>query len=95
MIMTEKKKKTEWTVSEKLSLCCKAPMKLDSPGADVGVCTKCNKLAIDKEKEYRLSNNRYQSFKKIADDGLYNNTWGKAPKNYRFIYKSNRNTKKK
>ncbi len=95
MIMTEKRKKTEWNLSDKKSLCCDADMKLDSPISDIGVCTKCNRLAIDKEKQDRLSNNRYQSFKKIADDGLYNNTWGKPPKNYRYIYKSFKNTKKK
>ncbi|HBY68749.1 MAG TPA: hypothetical protein DEG69_13995 [Flavobacteriaceae bacterium] len=85
--MIEKKKKTVWKVSEKTSLCCKAPMKLDSPASDVGVCTKCNRLAFNKDKQHRLHKNRYQSFKKIADDGLYNNTWGKKPSNYRYYKK--------
>jgi len=95
MIMTEEKKKTKWEISEKTSLCCKAPMKLDTPISDIGVCTKCKRLAIDIKKQERLANNRYQSFKKIADDGLYNNAWGRAPKNYRNINRNFRNTKKK
>jgi len=94
MIMPEERKKTKWTVSKKISLCCNSPMKLDAPLSDVGICTKCNRIAFDKSKQDRLSNNRYQSFKKIADDGLYNNSWGKRPSNYRHIMKTTRNTKK-
>ena len=85
--MTEEKKKTSWKISQKISLCCNVPMKLDSPASDVGVCTKCNKLAFNKDKQKRLHKNRYQSFKKIADDGFYNNTWGRRPNNYTFFKK--------
>ena len=83
----------EFSLSDKLSLCCKAKMKLDTPSSDVGVCTKCNRLAIDRNKEGRLSQNKNQSFKKVADDAIYNLTWRKAPKNYRIIPKSSGNSK--
>ena len=83
----------EFILSDKLSLCCKAKMKLDTPNSDVGVCTKCNRLAIDRNKEGRLSQNKNQSFKKVADDAIYNLTWRKAPKNYRIIPKSLGNSK--
>ena len=76
---------TKFTISNKKSLCCDTNMKLDTPGSDIGVCTNCGKLAFDKAKQSRLSNNRHQGFKKIADDGLYNNTWGKKPNNFRFL----------
>tara|TARA_R100001594_G_C3969650_1_gene247493 strand:+ start:524 stop:781 length:258 start_codon:yes stop_codon:yes gene_type:complete len=82
---------TEFKISNKKSLCCGENMKLDAPNSDIGICVKCGKLAFDKAKESRLSNNRHQGFKKIADDGLYNNTWGKKQHNYKFI--GNRNKK--
>lgn len=78
---------TEFKISNKKSLCCGVDMKLDTPNSDIGVCTKCNKFAFDKARQDRLSNNRYQGFKKIADDGLYNNSWKRTPSNYRLFTK--------
>tara|TARA_R100001463_G_scaffold48217_2_gene97272 strand:- start:12 stop:284 length:273 start_codon:yes stop_codon:yes gene_type:complete len=80
-----RKKEKDFKISNKISLCCKAKMKLDYPNSDIGVCTKCNRIAIDVKKEERLSFNRNQSFKKIADDGLYNLTWKKKANNYRNV----------
>ena len=90
---TIRKSAKDFKLSDKISLCCKAKMKLDSPNSDVGICTKCKKIAFDKNKEKRLWQNRNQSFKKIADDAIYNLTWGKSQNNYRTIGKSSRNTK--
>ena len=53
---------TKFTLSNKLSICCNAKMKLDVPNSDIGICTNCGGLAFDKAKEHRLSNNRYQKF---------------------------------
>tara|TARA_R110000765_G_scaffold138807_1_gene238861 strand:+ start:346 stop:636 length:291 start_codon:yes stop_codon:yes gene_type:complete len=79
------RKKVEWSMSEKKSLCCNANMKLDVEGSDIGMCSKCNKICFNKAKESRLSKNRQQDFKKIADDGLYNNYWNKKKPNYMII----------
>lgn len=59
--------------SEKKSLCCKAPIIIlgESVRDDIGVCSKCKKFAIDELKQGRLSFNRHQKFKRIADDALY------------------------
>tara|TARA_R100000008_G_scaffold86525_3_gene79978 strand:+ start:1262 stop:1546 length:285 start_codon:yes stop_codon:yes gene_type:complete len=84
----EIRKKYNWeniknNLSEKNSLCCKEPMILLGGGkSDVGICSKCRGLAFDKNNQQRLSSNRYQSFKKIADDGIYNNSFRKKPKIY-------------
>tara|TARA_Y100000816_G_scaffold283816_1_gene261148 strand:- start:454 stop:714 length:261 start_codon:yes stop_codon:yes gene_type:complete len=84
---------TKFTLSNKLSICCNAKMKLDVPNSDIGICTNCGGLAFDKAKEHRLSNNRYQKFKKIADDGLYNNEWNSKKKiEYRFFTPRKRNS---
>ena len=83
----------DFKLSNKLSLCCKEEMRLDTPISDIGVCTKCNKFSIDKNKESRLHQNKNQAFKKIADDAIYNLTWRKSPKNYRITPKSSKNSK--
>ena len=84
------RKKVKWKMSEKKSMCCNTNMKLDVEVSDIGICSKCNKLAFNKAKESRLSKNRQQDFKKIADDGLYNNYWNKKRPNYTIM---NRNKK--
>ncbi len=78
---------SKFKMSEKKSLCCNANMKLDVKISDVGVCSKCNKFAFNRDSQNRLSKNRHQNFKKIADDGLYNNSWNKKPANYRALSK--------
>tara|TARA_R100000805_G_C3607743_1_gene108220 strand:+ start:587 stop:859 length:273 start_codon:yes stop_codon:yes gene_type:complete len=88
-----RKTKADFKISDKLSLCCNAKMKLDTPSSDVGVCTKCGKLAIDKTREGRLWQNRNQSFKKIADDAYYNVTWNRTLNNYTKIGRPSTNTK--
>ena len=88
-----RKKAKDFILSDKLSICCNAKMKLDYPSSDIGVCTNCGKLAMDKSKQDRLWKNKNQSFKKIADDAIYNVTWNKKRNNYRYVSKSNRNTK--
>ena len=88
-----RKSSEDFKLSNKLSLCCKAKMKLDTPNSDIGICTKCNRFAIDKNKENRLSQNKNQAFKKVADDAIYNLTWRKSTNNYRIIPKSSKNSK--
>tara|TARA_R110000787_G_scaffold82517_5_gene178318 strand:- start:3528 stop:3863 length:336 start_codon:yes stop_codon:yes gene_type:complete len=70
--------------SDKTSLCCKAPIIIlgESTNDDIGVCFKCKKFAIDKTKTKRLSQNRHQKFKRIADDSLYDFD-SKKTNNYR------------
>mgnify|MGYP003117639502 FL=1 len=88
-----RKKAKDFILSDKLSICCREKMKLDYPSSDIGVCTKCGKLAMDKSKQDRLWKNKNQSFKKIADDAIYNVTWNKKRNNYRYVSNSTRNTK--
>jgi len=65
-------KEIEGKLSDKKSLCCKVPIIiLGGANDDIGVCSKCKKFTIDELKQGRLSFNRYQKFKKIADDALY------------------------
>ena len=60
-------------VSDKKSLCCnEGIIILGGKNQDIGICSKCKKFSMDKEKKNRLSSNRNQSFKRIADDALYN-----------------------
>ena len=70
--------------SGKKSLCCKAPIVIlgESVNDDIGVCSKCRKFAIDELKQGRLSFNRHQKFKRIADDALYDFD-SKKSNNYR------------
>jgi len=74
---------SELTESDKLSICHKKPLLMfGNANSDIGLCSKCKKLSFDIKNRMRLKRNRYQSFKKIADDGLYNNTWRRASNNY-------------
>lgn len=82
-------KKYKWkeikeNLSDKKSLCCKVPIILLGGNGDIGVCSKCKKFTIDKEKQGRLSGNRHQKFKRIAMDALYDFDSKKA-NNYRMI----------
>jgi len=79
-------------VSDKKSLCCnQGIIILGGKNQDIGICSKCKKFSMDREKKTRLSNNRNQSFRRIADDALYNFD-GDSPK-YKIGGKPARNEK--
>lgn len=79
-------------LSDKNSLCCNEPIIiLGGKNQDIGVCSSCKKFAIDKKKQGRLSQNRSQSFKKIAADALYN--FDEKSNNYSIKGKPARNEK--
>tara|TARA_B110000238_G_C15906680_1_gene344342 strand:+ start:176 stop:505 length:330 start_codon:yes stop_codon:yes gene_type:complete len=60
-------------ISDKNSLCCNVGIIiLGGRNQDIGICSKCKKFSMDRKKKDRLSSNRNQSFKRIADDALYN-----------------------
>ena len=80
-------------LSDKKSLCCNQEIIiLGGKNQDIGICSSCKKFSIDKDKQGRLSQNRNQSFKKIAADALYN--FEGISNNYSIKGKPARNEKK-